>query len=250
MTLHLQIKRKFESIEEEEKARYKLETRAAIENVSDAVQGGLIAATKLDAAARQRKAEERLKEVEAMGRMNSMFGAGGNSDSESDSDGDGDDDTLVAAGLAPATKRIRGAAGASGASGSGAAAAAAPALYVGKGKGPEIPATSPATPPEETPRAAATASKGLADKGGATCASNGRPGKAAAVEDTSLPAVIVLQSYACPADLEVFGMDRLKIELTAGGLKCGGSLGERAQRLFLLRDKTLAQLDKKHLAKK
>jgi hypothetical protein len=60
----------------------------------------------------------------------------------------------------------------------------------------------------------------------------------------------VLKNYACPADLEVFGMDRLKEELTAKGLKCGGSLSERAERLFLLRTKTLATIDKKHLAKK
>jgi hypothetical protein len=39
------------------------------------------------------------------------------------------------------------------------------------------------------------------------------------------------------------------VQLQAAGLKCGGSLAERAARLFLLRDTPAAQLDRKHLAK-
>ena len=41
---------------------------------------------------------------------------------------------------------------------------------------------------------------------------------------------IVLKSYACPADLEVFGMDRVKEELMKHGLKCGGTLTVRSGR--------------------
>ena len=81
-------------------------------------------------------------------------------------------------------------------------------------------------------------------------ADSAEKGTKAAEKEKELPAKIVLKNYACPADLEVFGLDRLKEELTSKGLKCGGSLRERAERLFLLRDKTLAQVDKKHLAKK
>ena len=41
-------------------------------------------------------------------------------------------------------------------------------------------------------------------------------------------------------------MDRLKEELMKNGLKCGGTLAERAQRLFLLRDKTIDEIDAKY----
>ena len=43
-----------------------------------------------------------------------------------------------------------------------------------------------------------------------------------------------------------FGLDRLKEELMKNGLKCGGTLAERAQRLFLLRDKTIDEIDAKY----
>ena len=69
-------------------------------------------------------------------------------------------------------------------------------------------------------------------------------------EEEQLPADIVLKEYACPADLEKFGLDRLKEELQKRGLKCGGNVQERAARLFLLRDKKVSEIDKKHLAKK
>ena len=49
--------------------------------------------------------------------------------------------------------------------------------------------------------------------------------------------------------LEAVGLERLKAELTAQKLKCGGTLRERAARLFLLRDNTRDEIDKKHWAK-
>ncbi|KAI3921225.1 hypothetical protein MKW92_052836 [Papaver armeniacum] len=52
------------------------------------------------------------------------------------------------------------------------------------------------------------------------------------------------------ADMEVLGMERLKAELQAHGLKCGGSLQERASRLFLLKTTPIDKLPKKLLAKK
>ncbi|CAH9092988.1 unnamed protein product [Cuscuta epithymum] len=52
------------------------------------------------------------------------------------------------------------------------------------------------------------------------------------------------------AELEVLGMDRLKAELQARGLKCGGTLQERAARLFLLKTTPLDKLPKKFFCKK
>jgi hypothetical protein len=51
-------------------------------------------------------------------------------------------------------------------------------------------------------------------------------------------------------DLEILGLERLKTELQERGLKCGGSLSERAGRLFLLKTTPLKNLDKKHFAAK
>ena len=44
-------------------------------------------------------------------------------------------------------------------------------------------------------------------------------------------------------------MERLKSELQSHGLKCGGTLQERAARLFLLKTVPLEMLPKKLLAK-
>ncbi|CAI6003182.1 unnamed protein product [Closterium sp. NIES-65] len=44
------------------------------------------------------------------------------------------------------------------------------------------------------------------------------------------------------------GLERLKQELQQRGLKCGGTLSERAARLFLLASTPVDQLDPKHLA--
>ncbi|PON51346.1 hypothetical protein PanWU01x14_217130 [Parasponia andersonii] len=52
------------------------------------------------------------------------------------------------------------------------------------------------------------------------------------------------------AELEALGLERLKSELQACGLKCGGTLQERAARLFLLKSTPLEKLSKKLLAKK
>ena len=49
--------------------------------------------------------------------------------------------------------------------------------------------------------------------------------------------------------MQVLGLEKLKQELQSRGLKCGGSLAERAGRLFLLKTITLDKLDKKHFAK-
>uniref|UniRef100_A0A5B7ATZ5 Ubiquitin-like domain-containing protein n=1 Tax=Davidia involucrata TaxID=16924 RepID=A0A5B7ATZ5_DAVIN len=56
--------------------------------------------------------------------------------------------------------------------------------------------------------------------------------------------------FISPAEMEVLGLERLKSELQARGLKCGGTLQERAARLFLLKTTPLEMLPKKLLAKK
>ncbi|KAJ9539272.1 hypothetical protein OSB04_032005 [Centaurea solstitialis] len=51
-------------------------------------------------------------------------------------------------------------------------------------------------------------------------------------------------------EMEVLGIERLKSELQERGLKCGGTLQERASRLFLLKTTPVDRLPKKLLAKK
>ncbi|KAM0876010.1 hypothetical protein ACQ4PT_036471 [Festuca glaucescens] len=58
-----------------------------------------------------------------------------------------------------------------------------------------------------------------------------------------------LTTFSAAAELEVLGMEKLKLELQTRGLKCGGTLQERAARLFLLKTTPLDKLPKKLLAK-
>ncbi|ESW19295.1 hypothetical protein PHAVU_006G112400 [Phaseolus vulgaris] len=70
---------------------------------------------------------------------------------------------------------------------------------------------------------------------------------------TSEPAMdepLNFDAFNSSADLEVIGLERLKSELQSRGLKCGGTLQERAARLFLLKSTPLDKLPKKLLAKK
>ncbi|KAL1536001.1 replication stress response regulator SDE2 [Salvia divinorum] len=56
--------------------------------------------------------------------------------------------------------------------------------------------------------------------------------------------------YNSAATMEVLGLERLKSELQVRGLKCGGTLKERVERLFLLKTTPLEMLPKKLFAKK
>ncbi|CAL5376476.1 unnamed protein product [Camellia sinensis] len=67
------------------------------------------------------------------------------------------------------------------------------------------------------------------------------------VSDTVKP--LNFDEFSSAAELEVLGMERLKSELQSRGLKCGGTLQERAARLFLLKTTPLEKLPKKLLAK-
>lgn len=58
-----------------------------------------------------------------------------------------------------------------------------------------------------------------------------------------------LQQYSSAEALEAVGLEQLKQQLMKHGLKCGGTLKDRAARLFLLKDTALERLDKQHFAK-
>ena len=69
----------------------------------------------------------------------------------------------------------------------------------------------------------------------------------AADEANHLP--VDLMQFSSAGDLESMGLVRLKNELQRCGLKCGGSLSERAARLFLLKTIPVNKLDQQHLSK-
>ncbi len=58
-----------------------------------------------------------------------------------------------------------------------------------------------------------------------------------------------LSAFSSAEELMSLGLDRLKSALQALGLKCGGTLEERAQRLFLTKGKSLEELDPSVFAK-
>lgn len=62
-------------------------------------------------------------------------------------------------------------------------------------------------------------------------------------------AQVVLGQFESAEALQAAGMARLAAALGEHGMKIGGSLAERAARLFLLRSTPLAELDRKHFAK-
>ncbi|XP_010053822.2 replication stress response regulator SDE2 [Eucalyptus grandis] len=70
--------------------------------------------------------------------------------------------------------------------------------------------------------------------------------EASVSEDNALD----FDKFNSAAEMEGVGMERLKLELQSRGLKCGGTLQERASRLFLLKTTPLDKIPKKHLAKK
>jgi len=66
--------------------------------------------------------------------------------------------------------------------------------------------------------------------------------------DKSEYAPIDLSTVANAAALEAFGLEHLKAELSRVGLKCGGSLTERANRLFLLKATPFEKIEAKFKA--
>ncbi|OVA01959.1 Sde2 N-terminal domain [Macleaya cordata] len=72
----------------------------------------------------------------------------------------------------------------------------------------------------------------------------------ASTNNCDLEKPLNFDDFNSAVEMEVLGMERLKVELHAHGLKCGGTLQERASRLFLLKTTPVDKLPKKLLAKK
>ena len=60
---------------------------------------------------------------------------------------------------------------------------------------------------------------------------------------------VELDSIESSQDLEALGLDHLKNELQRSGLKCGGTLAERASRLFSVKGLSPDQIDPALMAK-
>lgn len=60
---------------------------------------------------------------------------------------------------------------------------------------------------------------------------------------------INLEDYSSVADLEELGLDYLKSALMERGMKCGGTLQERAQRLYSVRGLEPSEIDPSLLSK-
>lgn len=71
----------------------------------------------------------------------------------------------------------------------------------------------------------------------------------AAAAERAAQEPVILGQYESASALQAVGMARLGVALSSHGLKAGGSLHQRAERLFLLRTTPLAELDHKHFAK-
>ncbi|XP_040286512.1 replication stress response regulator SDE2 isoform X2 [Bufo bufo] len=72
------------------------------------------------------------------------------------------------------------------------------------------------------------------------------PPQEASIADTT---AFDLLSFTSAAELEALGLEKLKVELMALGLKCGGTLQERASRLFSVRGQSREQIDPSLFAK-
>ncbi|KAG8097958.1 hypothetical protein GUJ93_ZPchr0013g37249 [Zizania palustris] len=68
-------------------------------------------------------------------------------------------------------------------------------------------------------------------------------------ESASQESVIDLEYYTTVEELVELGPEKLKEALAARGLKSGGTIQQRAERLFLLKHTPLEQLDRKHFVK-
>ncbi|KAK9137418.1 hypothetical protein Sjap_008012 [Stephania japonica] len=80
--------------------------------------------------------------------------------------------------------------------------------------------------------------------------SNGSDSTAKNVVEEKSDKPLNFDDFNSATEMEVLGMERLKTELQTHGLKCGGTLQERAARLFLLKTTPVEKLPKKLLAKK
>ena len=68
-------------------------------------------------------------------------------------------------------------------------------------------------------------------------------------ESRSSEAALDVSAFNSPDEIEAVGAEALKNALQRLGLKSGGTIKERASRLFLLKNQSIDQIDKKHFAK-
>ena len=69
-------------------------------------------------------------------------------------------------------------------------------------------------------------------------------------EDKETTTQVDLKQYKNAVDMEVLGMDVLKAELMARGVKCGGTIRDRSDRLYSIRDLNTKDIPKHLKAKK
>jgi hypothetical protein len=117
-----------------------------------------------------------------------------------------------------------------------------------KGRAAARAASPPPAPPSIMAPPAARRAASPPPPAAAAAAPAPAPAPAPAAAAAAPHAPVDLSRFASPAQLESLGLEALKAELSSRGLKCGGTLCERAARLFLLKSATLEQLDAKHKA--
>ena len=233
-------KRKFAKIEEEEKERYARDSGAVVDGVAASVRAGIAAA----ADAKGKKPATFSFEDGASTRRRAYVGdplaRGGVSDDSDDSDG-GDDGGSDADAARETNGRVFLSAEKKKKQGSRTSA------DVGE-KNERVGVSFPEPPALEARAPCDAASPGSSPAFQTTAATSAAGLKSEDASEWKSP--LDLSSFADAAALEAAGLDFLKRELQERGLKCGGTLAQRAERLFLLRDASLEALDAKHKAPK
>ena len=245
------VKRKFEKIEEQEKERYARDSGAVVDAVAASVRAGL--ASRRDGAPFEKKTSQISPPARSLPYMGDP-GLGGVSDDSDDSDDSGSD-----VDEASAARRRR--ASANGASKKGAAEktkkSSAPKADEKKKADEDADASKNvvSVSSRPVPSVASDEPAALLGSGGgggpekkkenATTAPAGHRDE----EEEEEEARVDLETFADATALEAVGLDVLKRELKLCGLKCGGTLAQRAERLFLLKGTCFEALDAKHKAK-
>jgi hypothetical protein len=242
------VKRKFEKIEEQEKERYARDSGAVVDAVAASVRAGL--ASRRDGAPFEKKTSQISPPARSLPYMGDPgLLRGGVSDDSDDSGSDVDE--------ASAARRRR--ASANGASKKGAAEktkkSSAPKADEKKKADEDADASKNvvSVSSRPVPSVASDEPAALLGTGG-----GGGPEKkkenvttapAGHRDEEEEEARVDLTTFADATALEAVGLDVLKRELKLCGLKCGGTLAQRAERLFLLKGTCFEALDAKHKAK-
>ena len=224
------VKRRFAEIETEEKQKYARDSGAVADGVAASVRAGIERAKSADdakgkapAALGARRASDRAPRGAYIG---DPLARGGVSDDSDDSGSDADEAPAAARRrreTAPAQRLEEKGREGTGAANVANAAALRDDAVGGSGGGGPIP-----------------------DPSAASCSVDAAASTVPAAPERESP--LDLSTFTDAAALEAVGLDGLKRELQARGLKCGGTLAQRAERLFLLRVSSVEALDAKHKA--